>query len=213
MKIIEETPLYSPGLNSNPWKVLYHKKEIQKLKNQALQNFLTMHCLSKGIVVHNHKFIPDQDRVVINQALVCKLPNKFIKLLLEDYPNACLSGGVVDHINHPIHVACRGHREAVRCLLEAYPESANQLDENGKLPFQVFIENKDTIDISSEIFIATTNLFYLLSPRSRDVISNSRESLKDQLITDCILPSHLHPKNDVDSTFVTHACDEEEFSG
>lgn len=214
MSMIQKIPPCPPrGMSSNRWKVLYYRKEIEGMKYEALQNFLIMHCVSKGIDVNNHHYIPDQDRVAVTQAIRCKLPLKYIKLLLKDYPKACESGGVVDHINHPIHVACQENREVVRLVLERNPECANQRDQDGKLPFELFIENEDTIDISSEEFVSTTNLFNSLSPRSREVFSRSRESLRNQIISNCILPSHIHERlNDVTFTFSisTHGDDDDE---
>ncbi len=181
---------------SQRWKVLYYQKESDKMKTNALNQLLIMHCISNGINVCNHQSIPDHDRAALNQAIRSQIPLKYIEMMLIDYPKACESGGVVDHLAHPIHIACKENREIVYHILKNNPECVNQRDEDDVLPFQRFIENQDTIDLSSEAFVITANLFHELSPTvSRKIYSKSRESLKEQLISECVLPSHLHQES------------------
>lgn len=93
-------------------------------------------------------FIHDDDRTIINDALRAKLNPKHIETLLKDYPNACKSGGCVDHINHPINIACEFHHAAVRAILKA---GAGQRDENkGRLPLEIFLTNVNMIDVTTE---------------------------------------------------------------
>lgn len=174
------------------WKISFYKKAAKRAQLDALEILLAMHCISNKIDLNCEHIIPNQDRVAVCEAIRSKLPLKYIKLVLQDYPKACESGGCVDHINHPIHMACTHHRAVVPYILKIYPDSANQPDEWGKMPFQLFLEIEDSIDVSSQKFISTTSLFTTLNPiRSKEIYSQSRESLKRFILSNYVLPFHL----------------------
>jgi hypothetical protein len=138
-------------------------------------------------------FISDDDRTILNDALRAKLNTKHIENLLEDYPNACESGGCVDHINHPIHTACEFHHAAVRAILKAAPECAGQRDEKGRLPLENFLTNVDMIDVttkdSTKIVEALCKLTPVVAIR---VIFQKRESIKERVFENMLLPRHLN---------------------
>lgn len=102
--------------------------------------------------------IPDPDRSIVNQAISSKFDQKYIDLLLRNYPKACETGGIVDHINHPIHLACRVHPEVVRTILNLYPECSSQLDHDGKAPIEIFLK-EGADDVSKEEMTETINMF------------------------------------------------------
>lgn len=105
-------------------------------------------------------FIPDQDRVIMNEAIYAKLHVKYIKVLLQLHNKACESGGIVDHVDHPIHLACIRHPYAVRTILDANPDCARQRNQDNKLPLDLFFEKRGfqiPKDISKKDFIATVN--------------------------------------------------------
>lgn len=190
---------------SQLWKDNFYAKAAERARVDALENFLSMFCISRRLDLEDEHPLPDEDRVAVYQAMCSKIPQKYIQMMLRDYPRACESGGCVDHINHPIHAACTYHREAVHYILDLYPGSADQPNEDGKMPFELFIENEDMIDISSEAFVATVNRFTKLNPtRSREIFSGSRNSLKDQIMSTCVVPSHLHRQSSHSSGTTSH---------
>jgi hypothetical protein len=89
--------------------------------------------------VNDYYVIPDSDRVAINEAILLKLDERYMKVLLEDYPRALEHGGVVDHVNHPIHTACRENKNIVETLLKYNPDCAFQCDEQGRYPIEIYL--------------------------------------------------------------------------
>lgn len=94
------------------------------------------HVLTKNV---DDYAIPDSDRVAINEAILLKLDERYMKVLLEDYPRALEHGGIVDHVNHPIHTACRENTNIVATLLEFNPDCAFQCDEQGRYPIEIYL--------------------------------------------------------------------------
>jgi len=149
-------------------------------------------CTSQISLRKRIKFIGD-DRTILNNALCANLKTKHIENLLEDYPNACESGGCVDHINHPIHVACEFHHAAVRVILKAAPECAGQRDEKGRLPLEIFLINVDMIDVTTkESTKVVEALCKLTSTAAILTIFQKRESIKERVFENMLLPRHLH---------------------
>ena len=149
-------------------------------------------CASQISLRKRIKFIGD-DRTILNNALCANLKTKHIDNLLEDYPNACESGGCVDHINHPIHVACEFHHAAVRVILKAAPECAGQRDEKGRLPLEIFLINVDMIDVTTkESTKVVEALCKLTSTAAIQTIFQKRESIKERVFENMLLPRHLH---------------------
>jgi len=164
-----------------------HKNLLKHAKRDAKRNLLYLRALRD----QTGYYITDQDRAIVNEAIRAKLQPKFIALLLEDYPNACESGGCVDHIDHPIHNACTMHRQAVSAILRSAPDCANQRNKDGKLPLQLFLDNSDMIDITSEEYIHVINQFAKLNPGCvREPFLRSH-SLKQQVLMRGFLPDHL----------------------
>lgn len=171
---------------------LVNEKLRKDARAEAKLNLLALRVLRD----RSGSYIPDQDRATLNEALRARVDPKYIAILLEDYPNACDSGGCVDHINHPIHVACEFHRAAVPVILKAAPECARQRDEKGRFPLEMFLTNKDMIDITPEEFASTFNRFCKLNPSSTKYSFVKRESIKEHFLMH-LLPTHL--KNTLES--------------
>eukprot|EP00558_Chaetoceros_sp_UNC1202_P006129 CAMPEP_0197236510 /NCGR_PEP_ID=MMETSP1429-20130617/3583_1 /TAXON_ID=49237 /ORGANISM="Chaetoceros sp., Strain UNC1202" /LENGTH=245 /DNA_ID=CAMNT_0042695299 /DNA_START=89 /DNA_END=826 /DNA_ORIENTATION=+ len=176
---------------------------LKYAKEDAFECLLSLRALRED----GDYYIPDQDRAVVNEAVRSKLDIRFIDIILQDYPRACESGGIVDHVNHPIHTACSQYRQCVSTILRKYPQCAYQRDSDGKLPLQLYIENNDYIDVSPEEFASTVNLLVKLNPFSQDEPFMSDKSLTEELIMYSLVPSHL--KNTLNSLEeerdVTHA--------
>ena len=181
---------------SNPSKKdIYYINAVYNARREAFKNLLTMYGVAKGLDIFNneHLSIPDEDRVVVYQAICCRIPLIYIQLLLDNYPQACESGGCVDHIRHPIHAACMYYREAIASILDVDANSSNQPNKKGQMPFEIFLENKNVIDdISSEEFLSIANRFTSLNPAtSKAIFSRRRESLKQKIFCERIIPSHV----------------------
>lgn len=108
--------------------------------------------------------IVDKDRVILNEAIHAQFPLNCIARLLDIHPRATESNGIVDHIDHPIHNACRKYRAAVPLLLKANPLVASQKDAHGVYPVELFCENYNRIDISVEEYAHTIDLFLKCDP-------------------------------------------------
>lgn len=170
----------------------FNKKQIQDTQIEARQYILRLCRLRDPSLVH----VPDQDRAILNEAILAMIDLKYIELLIKDYPRACEAGGCVDHINHPIHVACKNYRRAVPIILRTAPESASQRDENDRAPLELFLKNRSMIDISSEEFANTVNHLCNANPKSSRETFVRRQSLKQYVLMHGLLPSHL--KNALD---------------
>jgi hypothetical protein len=169
-----------------------YEKLRKDARAEAKLNLLALRVLRD----RSGSYIPDQDRATLNEAIRARVDPKYIAILLEDYPKACESGGCVDHINHPIHVACEFHRAAIPVILKAAPECAGQQDEKETFPLEMFLTNKDMIDITPEEFASTVNSFCKLSPTSTTESFVKRESIKEHFLMH-LLPTHL--KNAIES--------------
>lgn len=163
-----------------------NQKLAERAKTSAKKYLLFIRSLREG----NGFYIPDQDRAVINEAIRAKLEPRYIELLLCDYPRSCEAGGVVDHVDHPIHLACSTYRQVVPLILKSCPECAKQRDEFERLPLQIFLEHSDDIDISEEAYLDTVNLLSDLNPESMGESFLRRTSIKEEVIL-CNLPKHL----------------------
>ncbi len=156
----------------------HYRKMRKQFKIDALKNLLSI-CFVRKRSEHS---IPDQDREIVNEAIRSKLEPKYIQCLLDEYPRACEAGGVVDHVNHPIHLACSTYREIVPLILSMSPECAYQHNEEGTLPLQLYIERELTrldqrhmVDITSAEFSSTLKLFLSLSPEQYHIDLNGIE--------------------------------------
>ncbi len=167
---------------------------IERARESAKKYLLFIRSLREN----NGYYIPDQDRAVINEAIRAKLEPKHIELLLKDYPRSCEAGGVVDHVDHPIHLACSTYRQVVPLILKASPECAKQRDVNDRLPLELFLITNDCIDISSKEFTSTMNLLIDLNPTSARESFLRRSSCKYSVIH-ANLPRHLKCALDLNS--------------
>jgi len=183
---------------------LVNEKARSDAQSEVKRNLLAIRVLRE----RSGSYIPDQDRAMLNEALRARLDPKYIEVLLEDYPNACESGGIVDHINHPIHFACSTHRAAVPVILRATPECASQLDDNGKTPLEIYIANNDMVDITAEEFAITVNTLCILNPKSVKASFMQRESIKQHVLINGLLPSHLKNTLNLESEQIFEACKE-----
>ena len=145
------------------FKCQQYMKEIDMAKKDAERILLKMYSLRSGENISIPSIIPDKDRVLVNEALSAGFDPDYIELLIKEFPRACEAGGIIDHINHPIHIACSQNLRAVRIILEAHPEASLQRDEFGRLPLQNFLEHEDMNHISDKIskeeLKQTVNLF------------------------------------------------------
>jgi len=177
--------------------VIITEKLRQDSKAEAKLNLLALKALRDDEVMGEEPeaFILDQEtneRATLNEALRARLEPKHIQILLEDYPNACESGGCLDHINHPIHIACAIHPAAVPAILKAAPKCASQLDEKGMTPFEIFLRNKDTSAITPEKFANAVETLCKLTPVSLTKGSFTKHhSIKQRVFTNVLLPRHL----------------------
>jgi hypothetical protein len=131
--------------------------------------------------------IPDEDRALVNEAIRANLDLQHIETLLKTFPRACESGGCVDHINHPIHVACAIYPRAVPTILKFAPESAGQYDENGKPPIELFLtnsENQEPKDITTEEIIGIAYQLYRMNPTVAKECIKKIEKLKEETSQD-----------------------------
>ena len=179
-----QPPAERPGLEQTPSRRFI---AAEKATHIAKQNLLSIRALRE----QTGCYITDQDRAIVNEAIRAKLELKHIELLLEDYPNACESGGCVDHVDHPIHNACIMHRHAVPAIIKSAPDCANQRNKDGKLPLELYLDNSDMTDITSAEFASTMNKLAALSPRSAKEIFSKTKSVKQQVLLKQILPRHL----------------------
>jgi hypothetical protein len=150
----------------------------------------------------NTKVIED-DRAIINEALRSNLDPVHIIHLINKYPKAFETKGIVDHIDHPIHVACIYHKEVVKFILEAYPECMEQENERGELPLEVFVAGKDVTswDYGDAIdLFATCNVDFF-----RKMLSQN-ETLREQVLANKFVPYHL--KHPVDVSLETRLMDQ-----
>ena len=170
---------------------LVNAKLLKDARAEAKLNLLALRVLRD----RSGSYIPDQDRATLNEAIRARVDPKYIAILLEDYPKACESGGCVDHINHPIHVACEFHRAAIPVILKAAPECAGQQDEKETFPLEMFLTNKDMIDITPEEFASTVHSFCELSPTSTESFVD-RGIIEEHSLMH-LLPTHL--KNAIES--------------
>ncbi len=176
----------------------YNEVRNQNVIERAKENAKKYLLFIRSLRENNGYYIPDQDRAVINEAIRAKLEPKHIELLLKDYPRACEAGGVVDHVDHPIHLACSTHRQVVPLILKASPECAKQRDASDRLPLELFLSANDYIDITSEEFTSTMNLLIDLNPTSARESFLRRSSCKNEVIL-ANLPSHLKCALDLNS--------------
>jgi len=123
--------------------------------------------------------IPDEDRAIVNEAIHAKLHPKYIKMIVYDYEKACESGGVVDHVNHPIHLACKNYPEVVKIILNAHPDCSTQSDGNGRLPLEIFLESSFLRNISKDFYKETIDLFSSLDLTSTRKIFARSKSIPD----------------------------------
>lgn len=178
----------SPSSGLSPQRFRYLKrfkcqqyiKEIDMAKKDAERILLEMYALRSGENISIPR-IPDKDRILVNEALSAGFDQEYIELLIKEFPRACEAGGIVDHINHPIHIACSQNLRAVRTILETHPEASLQIDEFGTLPLQNFLENEDINPVSDEIskeeLKQTVNLFSSIDINSARVIFSKGVSL------------------------------------
>lgn len=131
-------------------------EEPEEFNNIASKCLLSIY--SKRMNVEMSRIV-DKDRVILNEAIHALLPLDCIARLLEMHPRAIEAHGIVDHVDHPIHNACRKYRAAVPLLLKANPLVASQKDANGVHPVELFCENYSRIDISVEEYAQTLDLF------------------------------------------------------
>ncbi len=170
--------------------ILYvRKKQFNSAKEQARKHLINLHLLSsqendfhdfnrslrhreKRDIEENDVFcIPDEDRAILNAAIQSKFDLNFIEVLLNDYPRACESGGIVDHINHPLHNACKNYRRAVPTILKIAPYCASQNDGYGRSTLELFLSNhEDPSDLSAREIISTVNLIIENDPHSAEYI-------------------------------------------
>ncbi|GFH54927.1 predicted protein [Chaetoceros tenuissimus] len=136
-------------------------------------------------------YIPDQDRAVVNEALRMRMDLDCLRTLIEEYPHALDCGGIVDHIDHPIHVACNHHRNAVKLLLELNPECANQRDANDKTPMELFLRNEDQLDITFDEFTETSSRFLKLDPTITSQRFLGRESVRNIVLQNELIPRQI----------------------
>lgn len=127
-----------------------------------------------------------QDRALVNEAIRHRLDIGSIELLLKKFPRACESGGCVDHVDHPIHVACTSYRRAVSSILRFAPESAGQLDGYGRPPIEVLLmhsENQDPSDeFSTEELINTSIKLFTINPSVAKECVEKIEKLKEETV-------------------------------
>ena len=168
------------------------KKNLKIAKEQAKKNLLNIRLKRERL--EPFYCIPDEDRAIINEAIRAKLNLEYIQTLLHDYPKACEVGGCVDHVHHPIHIACQKYRQAVPTLLRHNPECASQCNEKGESPIELFLRNNDPIDITSEELASTTNLLIRLNPTKvgdENCVFGRRDSLKQRVLLNGLIPEHL----------------------
>lgn len=154
----------------------------------AKNNLLSMRLLRESKSEHFH--IPDHDRVIVNEAIKARLDPKLIQILLHEYDKACETGGIEDHIDHPIHNACIHHRSAVLTILEMFPECAKQRDRDGNKPFTLFLKNEEVGDMSPESFVSTIDALYKMDPVGVRNSFLGRDSTKIRVLKNQ-LPLHL----------------------
>ena len=154
----------------------------------AKTNLLSMRLLQESKSRHVH--IPDHDRAIVNEAIKARLDPKLIQILLHEYDKACETGGIEDHINHPIHTACVYHRSAILTILEMFPECAKQRDRDGNAPFTIFLKNEEVGDMSPELYASTIDAFYKMDPIGVRNSILSRDSMKMRALANQ-LPLHL----------------------
>ena len=168
------------------------KRNLKIAKEQAKENLLNIRLKRERL--EPFYCIPDEDRAIINEAIRAKLNLEYIQVLLHDYPKACEVGGCVDHVHHPIHIACQEYRQAVPTLLRHNPECASQCNEKGESPIELFLRNNDPIDITSEELASTTNLLIRLDPTNvggENCVFARRDSLKQRVLLNGLIPEHL----------------------
>jgi hypothetical protein len=123
--------------------------------------------------------------------------------LINKYPKAFETKGIVDHIDHPIHVACVYHKEVVKFILEVYPECMEQENEKGELPLEVFVAGKDATSWeygdAIDLF-ATCNVDFFRKMMSQN------ETLREQILANKFVPHHL--KHPVDVSLETRQMDQ-----
>jgi phage terminase small subunit len=108
----------------------------------------------------------------------------------------------VDHIDHPIHNACKKYRAVVPLLLKANPLVASQKDAHGVYPVQLFCENYNRIDISVEEYANTIDLFLKCDPNLARRSFWRRPSLEYELKQ---VLSEAHVMNCIDDEAPTEA--------
>ena len=170
-----------------------HKNAAERARIQALDNLLAMHCVTHAMDINNHHPILNKERAALYQAISSELPLKYIEMMLDDYPRACKSGGLGDSIHHPIHAACIYNQIVVEPILKLYPDSADQPDEGGRMPFELFLEHKEIIGVSCREFKASANLFMSLNQMACErVLSKRQKRFKREVSMvnkDCIVSS------------------------
>lgn len=159
-----------------------YAKNLKVIKEIIRRNLLNIRLKREGLELNQYNGIPDQDRAIVNEAIRAKIDPNYIELLLNDYPRACETQGCVDHIDHPILIACAEHRHCVPTLLRHTPESAKQYDQNGKSPLELFLTNDDPIDITAEELASTTNLLCNLNPNAASEYFAKKETLKQHVL-------------------------------
>lgn len=166
-------------------------EEPEEFSDIASKSLLCMFAERENVPVTR---IPDKDRVILNEAISALLPLNCIPAVLERHPRALEAHGIVDHIDHPIHNACRKYRAVVPLLLKANPLVVTQMDTHGVYPIEIFCSNYNRIDISVEAFVETIELFLHLDPSLAkrsfwmrpDVENEMRQILSERHILSCV---------------------------
>ena len=157
----------------------HHPMDVENTFSAGASHCEHYYC-SRALDIH----IPDEDRVIVNEAIREGLDLNFIEILLRNYPRACESGGIVDHIDHPLHNACKSYRKAVPAILRFAPHCANQRDVNGVSAIELFLSNVDPNDITNEELVSTINLLCEMdSKKARQIISKRGDCFLQELLS------------------------------
>jgi hypothetical protein len=174
------------------------RDSLHRLSNQAKSEIrmilLGMFFLRVGDEGDIRSSVPDEDRAIVNEAIHAKLHPKYIKMIVGDYKRACESGGVVDHVNHPIHLACKNYPKAVKIILNAHPDCSTQGDGDGRLPLELFLESsfsrniskgyKETIDLFSSLDLTSTRKIFARRKPAPDIYQPAGLSVSTGAISD-----------------------------
>jgi len=151
----------------------------------------------------NKRQIVEDDRAIINEAIRSHLEPIQIVHLINKHPKAFETKGIVDHIEHPIHVACIHNKEVVRFILEVYPECMEQENKNGELPLEVFVAGKD---VTSWEYGDAIDLFASCNVDFFRKMLSQNDTLREQVVANKFVPQHL--KHPVDISLETRQMDQ-----